>query len=459
MDTNRTILIVDDEKGIRQQMYFALKGDYDVLQAEDSQSAMKQVQEGRPAVVCLDLSLTGAEDEREGLDLIGRFLEIDPALKIIMVTAHGQKENALLCIERGAYDFFSKPVDITELKVVINRALYLYQLEREKQDLQDELQTRDRFDGIIGSSEIMHQVFNLIKSVSATDYTVLVTGESGTGKELVARSIHRQSPRSDQPFVPINCGAIPENLLESELFGYEKGAFTDARQQKIGRLEQANGGTVFLDEIGELSLPLQVKLLRFIEDRRIERVGGSQQITLNVRIIAATNRKLDQEVAAGKFREDLYYRLSVLQIELPPLRDRGEDLLYLARYFLERFGEDQGRKGLTLSAQAIEAVSDHKWPGNVRELENKIKRAVILCQGQNVSAADLALAAPAGEQEPSDELSTLQQVKERAEREHLVKALVSENWNISRVARRLEVSRTTLYELMDKYNLRRSEKA
>ncbi len=460
MDTSRTILIVDDEKGIRQQMYFALKADYNVLQAEDSQSAMRQVQQGRPAVVCLDLSLTGAEDEREGLDLIGRFLEIDPALKIIMVTAHGQKENALLCIDRGAYDFFSKPVDIAELKIVINRALYLYELEREKQNLQEELQARDRFDGIIGSSETMHQVFNLIKTVSTNDYTVLVTGESGTGKELVARSIHRQSPRADKPFIPINCGAIPENLLESELFGYEKGAFTDARQQKIGRLEQANEGTVFLDEIGELPLSLQVKLLRFIEDRRIERVGGNQQIKLDVRIVAATNRKLDQEVAAGKFREDLFYRLSVLQIELPPLRDRGEDILYLARYFLERFGEDQGRRGLTLSAQAIEAVSEHRWPGNVRELENKIKRAVILCQGQNVSAADLALAAPIteGTDQVDDELKTLQEVKERAEREHLVKALIAENWNISRVARQLEVSRTTLYELMDKYNLRRAEK-
>jgi two-component system, NtrC family, response regulator len=458
MDTNRTILVVDDEKGIRQQMYFALKGDYTVLQAEDSQSAMQQVRQGRPAVVCLDLSLTGAEDEREGLDLIGRFLEIDPALKIIMVTAHGQKENALLCIDRGAYDFFSKPVDIAELKIVINRAFYLYQLEREKQELQHELLSRDRFDGIIGSSEAMRQVFNLIRSVSGSDYTVLVTGESGTGKELVARSIHRQSSRADKPFVPINCGAIPENLLESELFGHEKGAFTDAHRQRIGRLEQANTGTVFLDEIGELPLLLQVKLLRFIEDRRIERVGGNQQIKLDVRIIAATNRKLDQEVAAGKFREDLFYRLSVLQIELPPLRDRGEDALYLARYFLERFGEDQGRKGLTLSAQAIQAVTEHHWPGNVRELENKIKRAVILCQGQNVSAADLALATPVAEDETADELHTLQEIKERAEREHLVKALVAENWNISRVARLLEVSRTTLYELVEKYHLKRTEK-
>jgi len=457
--SDKTILIVDDEKGIRDQLFWALNDQYTVHLAEDSRSALEITRKERPAVVCLDLSLTGAEDEREGLDLIGQVLEIDPTIKIIMITAHGQKENALLCIDRGAYDFFSKPVELDELKVVINRGLYLNRLERENRALQQDLYQRDRFEDIIGSSEQIHQVFNLIKTMATTEYTVLVTGESGTGKELVARAIHQRSKRTDKPFIPINCGAIPENLLESELFGFEKGAFTDAHQQKIGRLEQGNGGTVFLDEIGALSLKLQVKLLRFLEDRRIERIGGNRQIELDVRILAATNRVLSDEVREGRFREDLFYRLSVLQIELPPLRDRGEDILFLANYFLSRFSEDQQRRGLRLSAEAAQAIINHNWPGNVRELENKIKRAVVLTQGKNVAPGDLGLAGPRGPVEEVPSLTTLQEVREYAEREHLRRALTAENWNISKVGRLLETSRTTLYELIEKYGLKREEKA
>jgi two-component system NtrC family response regulator len=272
----------------------------------------------------------------------------------------------------------------------------------------------------------------------------------------VAHAVHRRSNRRDKPFVPINCGAIPENLLESELFGHEKGAFTDAVAQKIGKFEQANSGTVFLDEIGELSLKLQVKLLRFLEDRRIERVGGAKLIELNVRIIAATNRRLEEEVAGSRFREDLFYRLSVLHVELPPLRDRGEDVIFLANHFLSKFAQENKRKGLKFSSEAIQAIDRHPWQGNVRELENRVKRAVILSQHKTVAAGDLGLAAP---DETGPELKTLQDVREHAEREYLKKALIAHNWNISKVSRELQTSRTTLYELLEKYNLKAEQKS
>jgi len=454
---NDRVLVVDDEKGIRDQLYWALKEDYHVFSAAESASALQLVRDRKPAVVTLDLSLTGAEDEREGIDLIGRILDVDPTIKIIMITAHGQKENALICIERGAYDFFSKPIDLNELKVVINRALYLHQIEQENRKLQSELIGRDRFEDIIGNSEQIHRVFDFVTTVASSDYTILITGESGTGKELVARAIHHRSPRAEKPFITINCGAIPENLLESELFGYEKGAFTDATAQHVGRLEQGHGGTVFLDEIGELSLKLQVKLLRFLEDRKIERLGGTKAIDLDVRILAATNRNLDHEVAGESFREDLFYRLSVLQLELPPLRERGEDTLYLARYFLSRFSLEQKRKGLEFSSEAADALSRHDWPGNVRELENKIKRAVILAKGKNIQPMDLGLAIP--ETGDSEVPTTLQGVRERAEREHIERCLTLHNYNISQASRVLEVSRTTLYELMDRYGLKKPQKS
>jgi len=446
------ILVVDDEQGIREQLYWALNDQYEVHQAADSKSAINEVKEFKPAIITLDISLTGAEDEREGIDLIGRFLDIDPTIKIIMATAHGQKENAMECLNRGALDFFAKPVDLEELKVVINRALYLRKLETENKNLQSELFAKEKFEDIIGTSEAMQQVFKFIKTVSGNDYTVLITGESGTGKELVARAIHKRSARKDAPFIAINCGAIPENLLESELFGYEKGAFTDAQARKIGLLEQANTGTVFLDEIGEMSQKLQVKLLRFLEDRRIERVGGTESIALDVRIIAATNQNLEEQNWTGMFREDLYYRLSVLHKDLPPLKERGEDIIFLSNYFLDRFAKDNKVKGLKLSSEAIQAIDSYNWPGNVRELENKIKRAVILSQNKNISPQDLGLGS---DDEPDKPFATLQEVRERSEMEHLKKALVVADWNISKVSRQLATSRTTLYELIEKYKLKK----
>lgn len=454
--SKQPILVVDDEKGIRDQLYWALNETYQVHLAADAATALDVARQKQPAVVTLDLALTGAEDEREGFDLIGRILEINDLTKIIMVTAHGQKENALACIERGAYDFFSKPIDVDALKVVIDRALHLHQLEAENRHLKGSLSEAESYEDIIGSSEAIHRVFDFIRTVASSDYTVLITGESGTGKELVARAIHRRSNRREEVFVTINCGAIPETLLESELFGFEKGAFTDAVAQRIGRLEQANRGTVFLDEIGELSPKLQVKLLRFMEDHRIERLGGNKPIDLDVRILAASNRKLDREAESGQFREDLFYRLSVLQVELPPLRDRGEDVILLANYFLARFSQQMTRGGLKFSAEALRVLSGHAWPGNVRELENKVKRAVILAKTKTLGPADLALGATAGKAAERDS-RTLQEVREQAEREHLRRALLEEGWNISRVSRRLATSRTTLYELIDKYRLQKGQ--
>jgi two-component system NtrC family response regulator len=446
------ILVVDDEQGIREQLYWALNDQYEVHQASDSKTAIREVIEFKPAVITLDISLTGAEDEREGIDLIGRILDTDHSVKIIMVSGHGQKENAIECINRGATDFFTKPIDLDDLKVVIHRAIHLYRLEVENKILQSQLYSKEKFEDIIGSSEQMQKLFQFIKTVAENDYTVLITGESGTGKELVARAIHKRSKRKSAPFIAINCGAIPENLLESELFGYEKGAFTDAKSQKIGKFEQAVNGTIFLDEIGEMTLKLQVKLLRFLEDRRIERVGGTQLIELDVRIIAATNQDLEEHAKSGKFREDLFYRLSVLHKELPPLRERGEDIIFLSNYFLDRFGKDNKRKGLKLSSEAIQAIDSYKWPGNVRELENKIKRAVILSQNKNISPQDLNLGS---EDEQDKPFATLQEVRERAEMEHLKKALVAADWNISKVSRDLATSRTTLYELIEKHQLKK----
>ena len=446
------ILVVDDEQGIREQLYWALNDQYEVHQASDSKTALREVIEFKPAVITLDISLTGAEDEREGIDLIGRILDTDHSVKIIMVSGHGQKENAIECINRGATDFFTKPIDLDDLKVVINRAIHIYRLEVDNKILQSQLYSKEKFENIIGSSEQMQKLFQFIKTVAENDYTVLITGESGTGKELVARAIHKRSKRRSAPFIAINCGAIPENLLESELFGYEKGAFTDAKSQKIGKFEQAVNGTIFLDEIGEMTLKLQVKLLRFLEDRRIERVGGTQLIELDVRIIAATNQDLEEHAKSGKFREDLFYRLSVLHKELPPLRERGEDIIFLSNYFLDRFGKDNKRKGLKLSSEAIQAIDTYKWPGNVRELENKIKRAVILSQNKNISPQDLNLGS---EDEQDKPFATLQEVRECAEMEHLKKALVAADWNISKVSRDLATSRTTLYELMEKYQLKK----
>ncbi len=447
-----TILIVDDDEGIRSQLKWALSDTYAVVEASGGEEALDQAAKHSPIVVLLDLSLTAREGAVEGLDLIERFRDINSFCKVIMVTGHGEKEHSLRAIARGAYDFFPKPIDLDQLKIIISRGIGVSLLEVENSRLATELADLRTFENILGNSAKMHEVYRIIKTVSGTDYTVLISGESGTGKELVAKAIHASSPRRGKRFVTINCGAIPENLLESELFGHEKGSFTDAYAQKRGKFELAEGGTIFLDEIGELSLKLQVKLLRVLEDHKIERIGGREEISLNVRILAATNRELLEEVKNSAFREDLYYRLSVITIGMPPLRQRGDDILLLATTFLNRYATENGKPGLTFSEPSVRTISAYEWPGNVRELENKIKRAVIMTQDRKIRPQDLALPSFAAE---TGKRRTLQEIREEAERNCLADSLGRNNWNISRVSRELGTSRTTLYDLIEKYNLKK----
>jgi two-component system NtrC family response regulator len=446
------ILIVDDEEGIRSQLKWALADEYQVVEASGVDDALELAREHLPNVILQDISLSARDDAAEGLDLIEDYLVINPYCKIIMVTGHGQKENALKAIGQGAYDFFNKPVDLDQLKIIIAHSLRVLLLEKENSELISELAGNKSFENIIGDSDKMQEIYKIIKTVSGSNYTVLIAGESGTGKELVAKAIHASSPRGKRPFVTINCGAIPENLLESELFGHEKGAFTDAHAQKRGKFELADGGTIFLDEIGELSLKLQVKLLRVLEDHNIERVGGRVAISLDVRILAATNRDLMEEVKNGAFREDLYYRLSVITIDMPQLKGRGDDILLLATTFLNRYGSENNKTNLSLTEAAARAIAAYDWPGNVRELENKIKRAVIMAQDKKIKPTDLSLPVAGGDNQKK---KTLQEAREETERACLAESLVRNNWNISRVSRELGTSRTTLYDLIEKYNLRK----
>jgi len=447
----QVLLIVDDEENIRSQLKWAYSDNYDIKEAAGQTEALELAAKFKPKVVLQDLSLTPREGANEGLALIEKYLEIDPFCKVIMVTGHAEKENALKAIRLGAYDFFSKPVDLEHLRVVIERAASISLLEQENSRLVSELARQRSFENIIGDSAKMHEVYKVIKTVSQTDYTVLITGESGTGKELVAKAIHASSQRSNRAFITINCGAIPENLLESELFGHEKGAFTDAYAQKHGKFELADRGTIFLDEIGEMSQKLQVKLLRVLENHKIERIGGHEEISLDVRILAATNRNLMEEVQKGNFREDLYYRLTVITISMPPLRERGDDILLLANIFLNRYGRENNKLNLSFSESAVKAIMAYSWPGNVRELENKVKRAVIMAQDKKISPQDLALPLPP---RATDKQRSLLEVREEAEKTCLVESLERNGWNISKVSRELGTSRTTLYDLIEKYKLR-----
>ncbi len=446
------ILIVDDEEGIRSQLSFALEDHYEVLTAATAGEALQQTREKQPDIVLLDISLSPYSGSQEGLEILPDLLELDPRLKVIMVTGNGERANALKAVKRGAFDFYVKPIEFDELSIVIRRAAYLQELERENARLSESLHDRKGFNNIIGTSAKMQKIFKVVATVAPASYTILITGDSGTGKELIAKAIHERSDRRDKPFITINCGAIPETLLESELFGHEKGAFTDAVAQKIGKFETANHGTLFLDEIGELSLSLQVKLLRFLQDQIIERVGGRNTIQVDVRVIAATNRSLEEEVASKRFREDLYYRLSVITIELPPLRDRENDILLIAEHLLKTYGNENKKTNLTFTNSALQMLCSYEWPGNIRELENRIKRAVILSGTNRIGAADLGFAATS-----DTEIRSLQEVREEAETAHIRAALQRNNWNVTKAARDLGTSRTTLYDLIEKYRITRDK--
>jgi two-component system NtrC family response regulator len=445
------LLIVDDEEDIRTQMKWALAQDYGVVLAEDRRSAMEIVEREKPAVVTLDLGLPPRPaDVEEGVAALSEILSFDPFIKVIIITGRGEKEHALKAVGEGAYDFMYKPVQIDELKVVLKRAFYVSSLEREHHLLQGQVGV-EAFHGMLGTSPQMQEIFSIVHKVATTDAPVLIVGESGTGKELVSQAIHRLSARKDEPFVIINCGAIPETLLESELFGHEKGSFTGAHVQRKGRIEAAKGGTLFLDEIGELTLALQVKMLRYLQEQVIERIGGREQIRVDARVITATNRDLKQAMKAGGFREDLYFRLAVVTIHMPLLRDREGDLLLLAKAFLTRYSEESRRKILGFTPQAVRAIQSYSWPGNVRELENRIKRAVIMAEGNKITPADLEL----GSQTIRDEYMNLKGAREALEKEMILKALSKNKDNVTRAAEALGISRPTLYELMEKLEIER----
>jgi two-component system NtrC family response regulator len=450
---NSKLLIVDDDEEIRTQMKWALAADYDVAMAGDRAAALEQFRASRPAVVLLDLGLPpNPGTPEEGLAALSEILEIDSSTKVVIVSGQGEKGPALRAIGAGAYDFVGKPVDMDELKLMLKRCFHVAQLEREYREMQQRLQG-ESFEGLLGTGARMQTVFDSIRKVATTDAPVLILGESGTGKEMTARAIHQRSRRKSGPFVAINCSAIPESLIESELFGHEKGSFTGAHQQRKGRIEHSEGGTLFLDEIGEIPLPIQVKLLRFLQEQCIERVGGRQEIPVDTRVVAATNADLKKGMAAGTFREDLFYRLSVVQVVLPPLRDRDDDVVLLAQAFLQRFATEVSKPGVTFGPDAVRAIRQHPWPGNVRELQNRVKRAVIMGEGKRLTAQDLELTPTNG----ATQGTSLREAREKLEAEMIRNALKKHGGKITAAAADLGISRPTLYEMMEKLGVSRPE--
>jgi len=443
------LLIVEDDPEILEQMRWALSRDHAVLEAKDRRSAVAMVRREFPPLVILDLGLPpAAEAATEGLSALSEILDCAPGTKIIVATGNSDRTHALAAVQSGAYDFIQKPLQLDVLRVVLQRAIHLYRLEQENRSLQQQ-NCAGEFKDIIGVSPAMQQIFEMIQRVAGSDVPVLIAGESGTGKELVARAIHQRSLRKDGPFIAINCGAIPENLLESELFGHEKGAFTGAHRQMKGKLEYADGGTLLLDEIGEMSLALQVKLLRFLQDGLLERVGGRESISVDTRILAATNMNLKEAIERRLFREDLFYRLSVIQIPVPPLHERGEDVLLLAQAFLLRYRDAFNARITGLSEEACAAIRDYSWPGNVRELENRMKRAVLMAKTPILRPADLELPWNG----PVKPTMTLREAIANLERDLIQRALTYQNWNICRAAEDLGVSRQTLHESIRKHGL------
>ena len=446
------LLIVEDDEDIRTNMKWAFAKDYEIFLAGDRARALEIVRKERPPVVTLDLGLPPHPHAvEEGFHTLADILAQNSTTKVIIITGQGEKQNALKAIGQAAYDFLAKPIDKDELGVILRRALYLHHLESEYHDLR-ERSGGQPFEDILGTSPPMEGVFAAIRKVASTDVSVLILGETGTGKELVAQAIHRRSLRKDGPFVAINCGAIPENLLESELFGHEKGAFTGAHVRRKGRIELAERGTLFLDEIGELPLSLQVKLLRFLQERQLERVGGRESIAVDTRVMAASNMDFERAMKEGRFREDLYYRVAVVAISLPPLRTREGDIGLLASAFLRKYVAETQRTVSGFTPQAMTALQSHAWPGNVRELENRIKRAVVMAEGARVTPQDLELAAA-----PSRHAGlSLREAREAVERELVQKAIRRHRGNLSQAAAELGVSRPTLYELMEKLGVERN---
>ncbi len=450
-DKANTLLIVEDDLALQKQIKWSLD-QFESVTADDRQSAMVQLRRFAPAVVTMDLGLPpDADSVSEGFKLLEQILAAEPDTKVIVLTGQNGQANALKAIAMGAYDFLAKPFEPEVLALTVERAFRLAELQAENRRLQS-MQTPDALAGLITKDPGMLRVCRTIEKVASSNVTVMLLGESGTGKEVLARGLHQSSGRKANKFVAINCAAIPDNLLESELFGYEKGAFTGAVKTTVGKIEIAHGGTLMLDEIGDLPLPLQSKLLRFLQERVIERVGGRQEIPVDVRIVCATHQDLKQLIAEGRFREDLFYRLAEIVVDIPPVRERVGDAALLAHAFVKRFSSDGGRNSLTLSADAVRAIEQHTWPGNIRELENCIKRACIMADGQQITADDLGLVAAASDED--DRSLDLRTVRDEAERKAVIAALARVDGNVLRAAELLGVSRPTLYDLMHRLGLK-----
>jgi two-component system, NtrC family, response regulator len=448
------LLIVEDDPGLQKQLKWCFD-DCEVIVADSRTAAVAALRRHEPPVVLQDLGLPpDPEGVSEGFATLSETLRIAPGTKVIVVTGKPDPENGVRAVAQGAYDFCQKPVDTKVLKLIVSRAFHIHDLEQQNEQLRN-ASARTPLSGLIASDEPMQKVCRMIEKVAPTDASVLILGESGTGKELLARSVHDLSGRSKARFQAINCAAIPEQLLESELFGHEKGAFTGAIKTTQGKIEHANGGTLFLDEIGDMPLPLQAKLLRFLQDRIVERVGGREQIPVDVRVVCATNQKLHELIAQQRFREDLYYRIGEITVNVPPLRERPGGAVVLAHAFLRKFSAQQGRARRGFSDDAMQAMASHGWPGNVRELENKVKTALIMSDGPLITAADLGLVAGEGGQH----VFNLKEVRSRAEKLAVHQALVMADGNVSKAAELLGVTRPTLYDLMEKFGMRTPEQA
>jgi len=443
------LLVVEDDEGLQRQLKWAYEG-YRVVCAGDRRSAIEAVRAHEPAVVTLDLGLPPDPDgTEEGFATLEEILKLKPDTKVIVATGHGARESALKAVAMGAYDFYKKPVDIDDLGLIVSRAFHLHAIEEENRRL-DSGAAGTVLGSIVTAAPEMLKVGKTIERVATADVSVMLLGASGTGKELLARAVHEKSGRKGE-FIAINCAAIPENLLEAELFGYERGAFTGAVKSNVGKIELAQGGTLFLDEVGDIPLPLQVKLLRFLQERVIERIGGRQPIAVDTRIVCATHQDLEAMISDGRFREDLYYRLAEIVVKIPSLAERSGDAVLLARHFVNRFSRDLNPAVQSLSPDALAAIDAYAWPGNVRELENRLKRAVIMADGKSVTATDLDLKGGSSEEEMP--LINLRVAREIADRKAIRQAMSRTDNNISGAAKLLGISRPTLYDLLKQYSL------
>ncbi|MGN3973319.1 PEP-CTERM-box response regulator transcription factor [Tsuneonella sp. SYSU-LHT278] len=451
-DNRKKLLVVEDDEGLRAQLKWAYD-DFDVVMAADRDSALAALRSDEPAVVTLDLGLPPDPDgTSEGFAVLDAIMALKPDTKVIVASGHGARESALRAIERGAYDFYQKPVDIDALGLIVRRAFALHEIEAENRRLAARVgEDRTVLGTLITAAPEMAKVARTIERVASTGVSVMLLGASGTGKELLARGLHDASDRRSGAFVALNCAAIPETLLEAELFGHEKGAFTGAVKSTEGKIEQAHGGTLFLDEVGDIPLPLQVKLLRFLQERTIERIGGRTAIAVDTRIVCATHQDLEAMIAAGTFREDLFYRLAEIVVKIPTLAERPGDAVLLAKAFLQRFAAEMNPSVKGFAPDALAAIDGWRWPGNVRELENRVKRAVIMTDGKLVGAEDLDLAPHAGD--GCAETLNLKSARERSDRAMIRHALARSEGNISSTAKLLGISRPTLYDLIKQYDL------